>query len=98
METGWHPECQDIMLTTVFFHYNRKKKKEGKKEKDSSSVKKGLFKRCDCNKDQITLHISLVVTSDRLRVHIHIGTRAYCFLLSSNLSLLYCEMPRHRMV
>lgn len=60
--------------------------------------KKVLFEHSDCNEDQITLHINMVVTSDRLCIHIYIGTRAYCFQLSSNLSLLYCEMPRHHIV
>jgi len=78
------------MLTTVFFHYYRKKKK---REKGFFVSKEVLFKHSNCNKYQITLHINLVVTSDRLCVYIYIGTRAYSFQLSSNLSLLCHEMP-----
>lgn len=78
------------MLTTVFFHYYRKKKKNRKKGFFVS--KEVLFKDSNSNKDQIILHINLVVTSDGLCVHIYIGTQAHGFRLPSNLSPLYCEM------
>lgn len=73
----------------VFFITTEKKK--GKKGFFLS--KEVLLKHSDYNEDQITLRINSVVTSVRLYVYIHVGTRAYSFQLSSNLSLLCCEMP-----